>query len=94
MPTFAHARAMAAAGAVSGGTSKNLATALGLTRFADDVAEADRVLLADAQTSGGLLMAVAPEKADRLVARLRQLGTPAAAVIGEVTARPGIDVVG
>jgi selenide,water dikinase len=92
IPFFAGARELAAAGAVSGGSSKNLAAAAATTRFADAVAEGDRIVLADAQTSGGLLVAVAPEKCDRLVARLRELGTPAAAVVGEVVGGPGITV--
>ena len=41
-------------------------------------------VLADAQTSGGLLIAVAPDKADSLVAGLRQRRTRAAAVIGDI----------
>ena len=36
--------------------------------------EEELMLLCDAQTSGGLLIAVAPEKADRLAARLREGG--------------------
>jgi selenide,water dikinase len=47
------------------------------------VADPLRTLLADAQTSGGLLMAVPPERVDDLVAELRACA-PAAAVVGEV----------
>jgi selenide,water dikinase len=43
----------------------------------------------DPQTSGGLLIAVAPEHADRLVAELRERRAPAAAVIGRVVERQG-----
>lgn len=39
----------------------------------------------DAQTSGGLLISVPAAKANDLIARLQTAGTPAAAVIGEVT---------
>jgi selenide, water dikinase len=50
-------------------------------------ADGDRELLAslacDAQTSGGLLLCVPPERADACVAELRALGLPAAA-IGEL----------
>ena len=45
-----------------------------------------RLLLADAQTSGGLLIAVAPDRADTLVAALGREGTLAAVVIGRVIA--------
>ena len=53
------------------------------------LANAPRVLLADAQTSGGLLIAVAPDKASTLVRELRKRGTPASALIGRIVARRG-----
>jgi selenide,water dikinase len=42
------------------------------------------LILADAQTSGGLLLAVPPANAAALVARLREAGDVSAAVIGEM----------
>ena len=52
----------------------------------DEAVTDEQVLLAnDAQTSGGLLLAVPPEKAEALVAELAELGVPANAVIGKVT---------
>jgi len=45
--------------------------------------------LFDAQTSGGLLIAVHPDHVDRLVAGLRSRGAMASAVIGRVVARRG-----
>ena len=51
-------------------------------------------MLADAQTSGGLLIAVAPERAGALLDDLRRRGTPAAAEVGEIVAGDGsIEVV-
>jgi selenide,water dikinase len=41
----------------------------------------------DAQTSGGLLISIVPEKVDALLAALKQRGAAAAAVIGEVRPR-------
>ncbi len=41
-------------------------------------------VLADAQTSGGLLISVSADRADRLVAALTDRHTPCAAVIGQV----------
>jgi selenide,water dikinase len=43
------------------------------------------LMLADPQTSGGLLIAVPPERTERLLSRLRELKTPAAARIGRIT---------
>lgn len=94
IPFFEGARDAAEKGAIPGGSRRNFEAAGATTRFATGIPEADRLLLADAQTSGGLLMAVAPEKKDRMVARLKELGTLAAAVVGEVTAVEGIEVEG
>ena len=42
------------------------------------------VVLADAQTSGGLLIAVPPTRVEQLVQKLTDAGTLAHAVVGEV----------
>ncbi len=44
-------------------------------------------LLSDAQTNGGLLLAVDPGAATGIVARFQEAGCPQAAVIGAVTGR-------
>ena len=48
-------------GCVPGGTRKNLELAKAFTTFGHDVPEELQILLADAQTSGGLLLAVHPD---------------------------------
>jgi selenide,water dikinase len=53
---------------------------------ADGIDETLVNVLADAQTSGGLLIAVAPDRADALVESLKKRNTPNAAIIGEVNA--------
>lgn len=53
--------------------------------FADDVDETMRMLLCDAITSGGLLIACPKAKVDQLLSVLETAGTLAAAMIGEVT---------
>ena len=50
-------------------------------------------VLADAQTSGGLLLSVAAAKADELVAALRRRNTKSAAVIGRVLPRSDVRVI-
>ena len=60
------------------------------TRFDGDFADFQRDLLFDPQTSGGLLIAVPPDRADRLLDDLRQAGDNAA-IIGE--ARPGTGLI-
>jgi selenide, water dikinase len=87
IPFLAHARNLAARGVVPGGTKRNFEAAVGV-EWDDDIAPADRLLLADAQTSGGLLLAVPPENVTALVEALRTAETPAAAVIGRLTEGP------
>jgi selenide,water dikinase len=94
VPLFPLAAERAAAGSVPGGTERNLAEAGEYTEWQSGVDSATRTLLCDAQTSGGLLIAVAPEGLDGLLGALEAGHTPAAAVIGEITdaAKPAIEV--
>jgi selenide,water dikinase len=89
VPRFERAVELAARGAVPGGTERNLRAAISYTAYRPQVPEAERILLSDAQTSGGLLIAVAPEAAPQLLAALEREGTPAAALIGEVVTGAG-----
>jgi selenide,water dikinase len=84
VPVFDGVRALIEQGVVPGGTKRNLTASDDYTTWAGSQNEVDRLLLADAQTSGGLLIAVDPSRADDLIAALRANNTPAAAVIGEV----------
>jgi selenide,water dikinase len=56
--------------------------------YEDGIDKPSQLVLCDAQTSGGLLIAVAPDRAAALVDKLRELGTPAHAVIGQLDAEP------
>jgi selenide,water dikinase len=95
VPLLARAREAADRGAIPGGTERNAASVADAVSFAAGVDQMARLLLVDAQTSGGLLIAVAAERADALVAALRREATPAAAVIGRVvTGAPGTIAVG
>lgn len=63
-------------------------------QIADSVPLSAQHVLLDPQTSGGLVIAVEPERADALLATLQKRQTPCAAVIGEVfEAEPGLIVV-
>jgi selenide,water dikinase len=88
VPLFPGAVELVARGAVPGGTQRNRDSLTAHVTFAAGVTEAMRVLLHDAQTSGGLLLAVPAERADALVAALKKEGTLAAARIGRVTQGP------
>lgn len=84
LPALDLARQMAEEGFVPGGTRRNLEAAAPLTTYDAGVPMADRILLADAQTSGGLLLAVAPARLEALLAGLKAEATMAASVIGRL----------
>ena len=81
--------------AVPGGTTRNREALSPHVTFDPAIPEALRTLLFDAQTSGGLLIAVAPDRVESLMAALRREATPAAVRIGRiVTGVPGAIAVG
>ena len=80
VPVIEGVRELAAQGIVPGGTRRNLRAATEFTTFAVATDDADRLVLADAQTSGGLLIAVPPRRAETLVERLTAAGEMAAAI--------------
>lgn len=87
VPVLPAARRLAAEGVFPGGTRANLEFYGKWVRFAAGVDEPARLLLADAQTNGGLLAAVPRRKLKRVLADL-QGRTLAAAVIGELAEGP------
>ena len=84
VPVIDGVRALVADGMVAGGTQRNHAFVSESVDWGT-LPEAEQLLLADAQTSGGLLIAVDPSRADDLVDALRAHDTPAAAVVGHTT---------
>ncbi|MDY0042213.1 MAG: selenide, water dikinase SelD [Desulforhabdus sp.] len=75
---------LAASGVIPGGTRDNLAYTAPFTDYTDAVSEVTRLILNDAQTSGGLLISVPAEKAIALLELLNKKGIADAAIIGEV----------
>ncbi len=69
---------------VPGGSRENLTHANSIVWW-DGVPQNCRILLADAQTSGGLLLCVNPRKLKATLSILKNYGTPCAAVIGRLT---------
>jgi selenide, water dikinase len=78
---------LAAAGFVAGGTRNNEAYLRDHVDLEPGLPPVVATLLHDAQTSGGLLLSVAPGKLGRLVAELRRRGVEPA-VVGRVLAGP------
>jgi selenide,water dikinase len=94
VPVLDAAWAFADDGVVPGGSRRNLAAVEPVVDWSEALNETQRLVLADAQTSGGLLMAVAPAAADALCAALDEAGVPVAARIGEFTSAAGRIAVG
>src|SRR5690606_26276923 len=80
VPLLPTALGLAERGILPGGSKRNFDDVAGDVRWADAVPEPLRRLLCDAQTSGGLLIAVAPDRAQGLLAELRDAGLTAAEI--------------
>ena len=92
IPLLHNARDLAARGCVPGGSRTNLRNALREgVRFAGSVDESLQLVLADAQTSGGLLIAIEPAKAATLLESLRAHSI-GAALVGHLTKERSITV--
>ncbi len=87
VPRLPAALELADRGYVPGGSRRNLAFVDPVVAWRRPFTDAEKLLLADAQTSGGLLITVAPDAAAALLEDLRADGH-AAAVIGELAAGP------
>ena len=84
IPLMAGAADVVRKGAIPGGTKRNREALSPYVTFAPSVDEVVRVLLFDAQTSGGLLIAVPADRAAVLRKALEKEKTIAAAPIGRV----------
>ena len=92
VPVIAGARSLAGQGAIAGGTARNLEWLKDKVRWDPRLDEVTQVLLADAQTSGGLLLAVTPERVQALEGALRARGVETIARIGEFVPRDGLPI--
>ncbi len=84
VPLLSDARTLAARGIAPDGSRVNVRNMKPRTKTGPGVSDEDFLLLCDAQTSGGLLVALPSEEAEAYAARAREAGAPAAAVIGTV----------
>jgi selenide, water dikinase len=89
VPVLDAAWAYVREGVAPGGTHANLRYLAEHVEVGEGIDEAARLVLCDAQTSGGMLIAVGPDRVGRLVASLRERGAPCAAVIGQIEQGPG-----
>jgi len=93
IPLLPGARELAAQGILTGASGRNWAGYGERVSLGSNVGDAERALLTDPQTSGGLLVACAPSAVDAVLETFRRDGFEHAAVVGEVAqGAPGITV--
>lgn len=93
LPVLSAARAFAEQGIGPGAIERNLASFGADVAFAAGVPDWQRRVMADAQTSGGLLVAVAPSEVDAVLTLFKTEGFADASVIGRLENGPARIVV-
>ena len=94
LPFIDGVQALAGAGFITGASGRNWSSYGTEVRLAPHLDEVAKALLCDPQTSGGLLVACAPECADQVLSCFHAGGFPRAVVIGELRAgKAGVEVV-
>ena len=92
VPMLEGVAALVEAGHVPGGTRRNQTDAASRVSYDGDLSDTVKLLLADAQTSGGLLISCPPDRTGTLLAELRAKGEEGA-VVGKMTAGPAGHIV-
>ncbi|EPE96690.1 selenide, water dikinase SelD [Rhizobium grahamii] len=93
IPFLSVAESLAQEGFITGASNRNWASYGEDVILPETMADWRRLLLADPQTSGGLLVSCAPAKAHSLVQAIRAAGYPLASAIGNVKEGPARIVV-
>ncbi|MGO4331472.1 selenide, water dikinase SelD [Cupriavidus sp. 2TAF22] len=88
IPLLPGVAALAADGVITGASGRNWASYGGEVTLLPQIGAAQKALLTDPQTSGGLLVACDPATVDDVLALFRDEGFQHAAVIGETTGGP------
>lgn len=86
VPFFSDAVRLTGMGIIPGGTRENIKSSDQHVRWGNDATEVEKILMNDAQTSGGLLIFVPGEKKDKLLSALHKENIQAS-YIGDVTAK-------
>ena len=92
VPLLPGVRELAAQGFITGASGRNWAAYGAEVALPESLADIDRALLSDPQTSGGLLVSCAPEALPEVQACFARHGFARAAVVGRVVAGQGLRV--
>lgn len=88
VPVLPEAWGLVQLGICPGGTQRNRESLRDAIVWNPEIREEAQLILCDAQTSGGLLIAASKEASPRLIQRLQAHHTPASALIGEMIEDP------
>jgi selenide,water dikinase len=88
VPHFPESLEMIQQGVRTGVTQDNKALVADFIRLDQGITPEEEMLMYDPQTSGGLFIAVAADRAEALVQKLHERGVSDAVVVGEVVASP------
>ncbi len=84
LPWLPGVQALAAQGVITGASGRNWAAYGEDIQLAAPISAAEQALLTDPQTSGGLLVACAPDCAEQVLAVFAEHGFPSASIIGQM----------
>ena len=88
IPIFPETENLAKTGIVPGGAHRNKKFRIGFIEKQREIPDWMMDILFDPQTSGGLLICVSPEKAYKMVQRMKQSGIEDSTIIGEIVNKP------
>ena len=83
IPIIKEAREFASANIIPGGSLNNLEYVADFVVWNDKIPRLDRIILCDAQTSGGLLISLPEKFAEEMIQKLHEKGINYAAIIGK-----------
>ena len=88
VPLFTQAARLAQQGYITGASTRNWASYRDAIQLPQGLPDWQRSLLVDPQTSGGLLVSCAAERAPAILAKIQQAGYSAARIIGHTESGP------
>ena len=88
IPVYTEAEGFLRQSLFPGGLNRNKEFYGKMVEFSRQVPDYMRFILFDPQTSGGLLISLAPANAELLLRRLKKAGISETAIVGEVTSKP------
>lgn len=92
LPFLPSVKELAELGTVPGGTKRNLKFVKDKVQFDEHLTDIDKLLLADAQTSGGLLIALPAEKAKKYITKFNKLSKIKAVIVGEIVEKSNLNI--